>query len=59
MKTIKVIGTSIEINVTTPEEMHFVFFRLHGWKELEVDGDVYPVDLYTHYTTSYFKAKYF
>lgn len=59
MKTIKIIGTSVEINVTTPEEMYMVFFRLHGWKELEVDGDIYPVDLYRYYTASYFKAKYF
>ena len=59
MKTIKITGTSVEINVNTAEEMHMIFFRLHGWNELEVDGDIYPVDPYTGYTISYFKAKYF
>jgi len=59
MKTIKITGTAIEINVTTPEEMHMIFFRLNGWKELEIDGDIYPVDPHKRYTISYFKAKYF
>lgn len=59
MKTIKITGTSVEINVNTAEEMHMIFFRLHGWKELEVDRDIYPADPYTGYTASYFKAKYF
>ena len=59
MKTIKITGTSVEINVNTAEEMQMIFFRLNGWKELEVDGDIYPIDPYKGYTTSYFKAKYF
>jgi len=59
MKTIKVIGTSIEITVNTAEEMHSMFSRLNSWEELEVDGDLYLQDPNMYYTVNYFKAKYF
>lgn len=59
MKTLKVIGTKIEINCTTAEEMHLMFARLHPWVSLEIDGAAYEADASTGYTVSYFKAKYF
>lgn len=59
MKTIKVIGTKIEITCTTAEEMHLIFTRLHGWESLEVDNEIYEANANTGYTVSYFKAKYF
>jgi len=59
MKTIKVTGTGIEITCTTPEEMHLIFFRLHPWEDLEVNGEVYKASATYGYTISYFKAKYF
>lgn len=59
MKLIKVLGSNTTICVTNAEEMYFIFFRLHPWCDLEVDGEVYPSDVTTGYTRSYFEAKYF
>lgn len=58
MKTIKVLGANTTITVSNAEEMYFIFFRLHPWADLEVDGELYPSGT-DGYTRSYFEAKYF
>lgn len=59
MKTIKIVGTNVTIEVSTAEEMHMIFFRLHPWAILQVDDIVYPADKRNCYTVNYFQAKYF
>lgn len=54
MKVITVPETGIRIGVTNAEEMYRVFFRLHGWWDLEVDGKLYEASASTGYTRSYF-----
>lgn len=54
MRIITVPETGIRIGVTNAEEMYSVFFRLHGWWDLEVDGKLYPASK-NEYTRSYFK----
>lgn len=54
MKTIKVIGTGIEITCATAEEMYLMFFRLHPVHDLEVDSVLYPHSPTSGYTRSYF-----
>ena len=58
MKVITVPETGIRIGVTNAEEMYHVFFRLHGWWDLEVDGKLYPAST-DGYTEGYFKKHYF
>lgn len=58
MKTIKVLESNITITVNNADEMYFIFFRLHPWSDLEVDGDIY-LNGTDGYTKSYFEAKYF
>ena len=59
MKVITVPETGIRIGVTNAEEMYRIFFRLHGWWDLEVDGKLYPASADVCYTTGYFKKHYF
>jgi hypothetical protein len=55
MRIITVPETGIRIGVTNAEEMYSVFFRLHGWWDLEVNGKLYPASTKDGYTRSYFE----
>lgn len=59
MKTIKVVGTNIEILVTNAEEMHTVFYRFNGWNALQIDNETYPKENRVFFTIRYFENKYF
>ena len=55
MRIITVPETGIRIGVTNAEEMYLMFFQLHGWCDLEVDGKLYPACANDGYTRSYFE----
>lgn len=54
MRIITVPETGIRIGVTTAEEMYRVFYRLHSWWDLELDGKLYPASASIGYTRDYF-----
>ena len=54
MKVITVPETGIRIGVTNAEEMFRVFYRLHPYWDLEVDGKLYEANTSTGYTRGYF-----
>lgn len=55
MKVITVPETGIRIGVTNAEEMFRVFYRLHPYWDLEVDGKLYPASTESGYTRNYFE----